>query len=249
MKDKTMEQIKSVENYITELFDHYNGIINTFNYPAKLKFDHESDYVALSKYPDTVYINIPALFGYTVERYGFDKFLDYIDFTMELIIVHELYHLDQLMTYKDSLIVVPKNDLEAQVMYKSLRDSDILDEERTKIFQEYKSDGYYESMYFRKNFIDHVLELFLYQTTDPEILSPIKDLLSNKPNVYIVAINKSENKQYLLQIKSDNKFIDIDEFNEFVKSKIYKPIKESFDIYFESDKIILELYNLDDNED
>ena len=104
-------------------------------------------------------------------------------------------------------------------------------------------------MYFRKNFIDHVLELFLYQTTDPEILSPIKDLLSNKPNVYIVAINKSENKQYFLQIKSDNKFIDINEFNEFVRSKIYKPIKESFDIYFESDKIILELYNLDGNED
>lgn len=85
---------KQVEEFITKIFNYYNGRINIIN-PARLEISYVRDDVNVgghSKMPNVVVVYVNNIRNKTTDELNF-KYL------MVNIIIHELFHTDQLLYY------------------------------------------------------------------------------------------------------------------------------------------------------
>lgn len=236
------------KKYAQDVFDHYNGIINTFNYPAVLHFDDYNNSIGCAGFPNIVYINPKRFIDTIIENIKTkvdDNDINLVSGMVEMVIIHELFHLDQLKTYNNTLIPLPEKEIEAQVNYKTIKyiknNPEII---RTPISEKvlnnhikiYKQEGWFESLYIRKTTIDHIIEFFLgiASMLDELSLNQIKDLLTNSNKVGILIKHyKYYNliRESKLHIKNNDFIIPVNEFNDFIEHMYFAQEKTSIDVY------------------
>lgn len=93
-----MQNKQEINNFIQNVFNYYNGRINICNYPAVLEINwsinNTSSAAGATRNP-----NIVTIFPRVIERYNANKDIYSYYFIIVETIIHELYHIDQVIDY------------------------------------------------------------------------------------------------------------------------------------------------------
>lgn len=227
-----------ITSFIQKVFNYYNGRINKCNYPAMLNIEWAnyagSDIGANTKNP-----NILDIYPNVIAKYSSDY--NYFYFCIIETIIHELYHMDQIIDYRrysidPSYTQFIEYAVETQThIYIACNKKDIYEQfginissvDIDRLLREY-DQGY---TYFRRRYDDHICIL----------LNDICSLAINTDSMNQIIkynINNSIGKIYInindnvVKIQDGSYLMPIDEVNSFFYNYYFiTDYKDRVDVY------------------
>ena len=243
---------KRNDRFIREVFDYFNGRVNTFQ-KARL-FINWCDLQSNTNGGLTTNPNCVIIYPKTIARYSNNE-LEY-NYKIILVIIHELYHVDQCINYsKYAIDIEYRNMIENNVEVQSMAylcnhineinsrfnlDIEILDTNATEYLNQY-SDG---TLYHRKKYLDHIISIAIELFSNEYFINnKVEEFITQYFNYPLSIIKIIINNQILI-IKNYNSIVSVDILNNFMYNNYYcrNYIKKSYgDIYTEGNALIIEI--------
>lgn len=217
-----------IDNFIQAVFNYYNGVINVFNYPAKLIIDwaarYDSDVGGSTRNPNIVYIYPMVTYRHTIKS-------DYWYFYNLLVsIIHELHHIDQVICYPKLYNVNYQTHIENCVeletyLYIANHQKEIEDKfgivdtvpyNKYHLAYEMFEDGY---MYQRKTYQTHLISILqdiLYMERC-DVIDTFANLLYDPYARITMHINDKA-----LMLKSGNNACPLDILNDTFEQEFFR---------------------------
>ena len=215
---------KNLEDYICMVFNYFNGRINTVN-PAVLTIDwagkyyHQRSYAAYTILPNRVFFNPMVILRYCPQG-------QYLRFRIVEFMIHELFHVDQVVQYKRMFDKDYINNIESAVEKQTVAYMKSHMEELKMHLGIYVDDGCMEYLdavmkynnqfthpYEKINLADHlwsIIDQFTLVNVDTtDLREAINYAISN--DYYVYATIKGID--YRLRSKGDNDAMVINDIN------------------------------------
>ena len=245
------------ENFIIKVFDYYNGKINIFN-KARLVLNWASTNVTqragFTRLPNIVMINAGSMMSYvdsdnTYEKdsFGYIQFLYCI--TLETII-HELYHVDQIIYYKSYDKDVNYNtyiENAVEFMTHSYIANNVQDIcYRFGIIVSYEivieNMNRYLGYYYQRKDINYHISTIIADIVDYVEMDTLMNVLANPKGHVVIAFDDD-----VYHLKYETDYMPVEEVNELFTRLYYKyDFKEYYSkiIYTDNYTIIVEITQL-----
>lgn len=236
------DEYARITQFIQNVFNYYNGKINTVNYPARLIVDwaerRTDSRAGTTSNPDIVYIYPSVMARYVENAFQFY----YIVITT---IIHELYHVDQELDYMriafdDDYRTFIENATEFQALTYTFSHLHEINENFGLAIQ-YDRDiisktllRYSGSWYYRITYVTHILnilgEIYYDHEDCVKILSQVKYILTHKNKNLIVRI---DNEEFPIMINGSLAPISI--INDFFYNRYFAKRFRNVTLYTEWD--------------
>ena len=224
------DYIEAVNTIITNVFNYFNGRVNIFQ-KARLYINwcsvQSSSNGGLTTNPNCVII-----YPRVIERYSNSK--EEFIINIILIVIHELYHIDQCIIFKRMEVDKAYHDMientveveSTSYLYNHIHEINEefnlnirLNSNKIGYLINFFSDG---NLYHRAKYLDHLIsviaELFNYQyCVENNILQLITQYYNTSNSKIIIEINSN-----MLVVKENDTIVNVNILNDFMFDKYYK---------------------------
>ena len=224
------DYIEAVNTIITNVFNYFNGRVNIFQ-KARLYINwcsvQGSSNGGLTTNPNCVII-----YPRVIERYSNSK--EEFIINIILIVIHELYHIDQCIIFNRMEIDKAYHDMientveveSTSYLYNHIHEINEefnlnirLNSNKIGYLINFFSDG---NLYHRAKYLDHLIsliaELFNYQyCVENNILQLITQYYNTSNSKIIIEINSN-----MLVVKENDTIVNVNILNDFMFDKYYK---------------------------
>ena len=227
-KEELLAESANINKFITRVFNYYNGKINVFNNQARLDIEWmdllDRSTGAISMNPDivVVYPSITHRFCHT--RYWFY-------YNTIVSIIHELFHIDQIICYPNMLKPMYNMSIEAPVelntyMYMAGHQRELL--QQFNFTDVVAFDTYYDTIkdqfdlgyqYHRRNYKTHmicILQDMLYVDKHP-FIDKFIEIFDNPESVIDISIGDD-----IIRLKDKLLCCPLKQLNDFLYDRYFK---------------------------
>lgn len=226
---------RAKEQFIRKVFDYYNGKINKFNNPAVLNIEWDGKLNTAGDYklPNRVTIRPYVIAEYSKENYMI------FNFKVIEVIIHELYHADQVISSDRSKYKNEEDAVEKQTLiYISTHRQEIMKQFGLDIYHVYKNDTFEKAIsaiddkcvYTPRKYTDHLFMIFadcgIYDNNLSEILMNkiIEYNINNSVGSLKIIVN-----DITLVIQDKRYLFPVSQLNNFFYSKLYNANFNKYD--------------------
>ena len=224
------DNIKAINTIITNVFNYFNGRVNVFQ-KARLYINwcsmQSSSNGGLTTNPNCVII-----YPRVIERYSNSK--EEFIINIILIVIHELYHIDQCIIFNRMEIDKAYHDMientveveSTSYLYNHIHEINEkfnlnikLNSNKIGYLINFFSDG---NLYHRAKYLDHLIslitELFNYQyCVENNIIQLIAQYYNTSNSKIIIEINSN-----ILVVKENDTIVNVNILNDFMFDKYYR---------------------------
>lgn len=222
---------KVTEDFIFKVFNYYNGRINTFNTPAILSINwiNYGTIAGSTRLPNIVEIKPMVVLSYILNK---NQNLNYFYYYLLETIIHELFHVDQIIDYRrvriDSKYIEHiERAVETQTtIYIMNHEQEIIELFGLAIPPEIDLHAYVNRMdngyaYHRKRYMDHIIATLQLVFPNNKYNKNLFENIQRNINLLSGRIQIEINGTKVM-VQDEKALMPIEQFNYFFYDNLYK---------------------------